>query len=371
MVIGLGTLAFGGVFIYVLWKSFKSKLDLGIPFLLYLSDQTLLILTALCFILGIGETLIISGFHPEGDLNYVSPIARTIGHLGTFLVSYIFLIISPKEFAKAFSLMNLMGLFSKKSREIHGKYLKDNNITYFTIIATWVTAVATLVIGLTAPLLNVYIMAWSVDQAAQVNLLVKSLFTPDMTEYYTHVLRANIGESKISADAEFLPANYSPFADMVYPLQILIINATLLVVVTIFKGFKIITSGLFVSERTKFQSKEENKDKKKEDKSKVLSSISQILEAIGYAKSSNSYKKYFDSLKSAFEKLAEEDEAASQTVSGLIGQLFGRLKTMKSESTIVSDHDDFDVWVEDVIVMFRKRPSRAEGLGINIKNPST
>jgi hypothetical protein len=376
MVVGILVLVLLVLGIIVIWKSFKNKTDLGVPFLMYLSDQNLFILTFLCLFLAMGTTMIISGFHPEGVQNNVPPAARTIGHLGVELVSYIFLILAPKEFSRAWSLTNLFGLlkYAKykpaiESAKIHGEFLRKNNITFSGIAMSWFLACLTLVVGMTFPILNIYIMAWGLDQSIQVNLFFESWIVEDAGEFFSTVRREYLTYSYVDPNVEFLPRNYSPFKDMFYPLQLLFFNTAALQCVTLIKGMKIMSLGLYAPSSVKFQEEKKEEKKETDKRSKTINSISLILQGVGFKKASRSYEKYFSKIKAELESIVSDDEKAAQKIMGKVGAVYGALQQMKKSGVYIKDHDDYLAWQEDVQNLFQRSPKTGDGFGITVRFP--
>lgn len=208
-------------------RAIKANVDLGIAFNKHFVEQEIFWLVMSVFLLMIGESALVSNFHPEGIKNYIPMPVRFIGHFSINFIGYLTTINAPKKGVVFFSFIT--PLMAKKDKRIqHLSELKLKGVTLWTIVMTGIYFFTSLCISMTMPVINLIILSTGVDQYEQLVLWANNTFSwlpflqhidytrvPTELLVYTQTLNGYTGD--------YLPKNYSPFLDMVYPLKLVMI----------------------------------------------------------------------------------------------------------------------------------------------------
>jgi hypothetical protein len=353
-----------GIFVtvgFIVARSIKSKSDLGENFVHYFQHQELFWLAVVVFILMIGEAGFVATFHPQDKIDYIPFGPRFIGHLGINLAGYIATINAPKKWYELFAILPPIG---SKDRAKHLQKMKDANITVTKIVMLLIYAVFSTAISISLPAINVVILANGLEQMTQVTLFVQDWFQP-MEDYYAALPREYLGiNSKLPEGIEYAGANYSPFQDMRYALQIVIAMVGVHYPLAFMKGMAgMMNTGshtVIFRPQPKEEKKEEKKDKdqESEDVTTLLKGARTLLKFFGY--SGTALQSKIDEVNS---KLKSMNPTIQATLSSNLAQMTRKLKKHQEENFANQSQKQVKI---DIKAFFSRPTKQGTGLGITL-----
>ncbi len=348
---------------FIVWRSVKSKTDLGENFVNYFQSQELFWLAVVVFILMIGEAGFVATFHPQDILDYIPFGPRFIGHLGINLAGYIATINAPKKWYELFAMLPpIFG--SVDAKKAHAAKIKSANITTTKVVMLLIYAVFSTAISLSLPVINIIILANGLEQMEQFRLFIQDIFRP-MEEYYAQLPREYLGNSsKLPVDIEYVGRNYSPFEDMRYPLQIVIAMVFVHYPLAFMKGM----AGMLVKSSTvMFRPQEEKKDKKKDNKDKdaaddedvaLMKGVKDLLKFYGYSGTGLSAK--VDQINT---KLAAMSASMQATLSSNTAAMVDKLHKAQSKGMSKAQIIEFKT---DIKRFFARSTNGGTGFGLTL-----
>jgi len=215
------TVIFASVGIMI-FRSTKSKTDVGMGFLGYLTKQELFLLTIIVLVLITGEAGLVASFHPEDIDEHIPEMARFISHWGINLAGFIATVNVPKKIAELIFL--IPNPFVRDPAIIAARRKDKDRAKKITLLLFY--TVLSLGISIFLPAVNVYMLASGVGQVQQLEFLWSEWFTNiDMASVYANTPVSYLKATHINDGREFLGEYYSPFKDFKYPLLLVFVAA--------------------------------------------------------------------------------------------------------------------------------------------------
>ncbi len=343
---------------FIVWRSVKSKSDLGENFVNYFQGQELFWLAIVVFILMIGEAGFVATFHPKDELDYIPFGPRFIGHLGINLAGYIATINAPKKWYELFAILPpIFG--STEAKKAHAAKIKAAGINTTKVVMLLIYAVFSTGISLSLPVINIIILANGLEQMEQFRLFVQDIFRP-MADYYAQLPREYLGaSSRLPLDLEYAGRNYSPFEDMRYPLQIVIAMVFVHYPLAFMKGM----AGMLVKSKSvmfRDQKEKEEKKPKGEDKDDIvlMSGVKKLLKFYGYSGGELSTK--IDQINT---KLATMAPSLQATLSSNCAAMVDKLTKAQNKGM---DSTKILQYKNDIKSFFGRPTSSGTGFGITL-----
>lgn len=240
----ISNLLAGGVILIVLVLLFlflknaiKKEEDLGVSFIRHFVQQEFFWLNFAIGFLMLGEAAFVAAFHPEDEMP-ISEVARFIAHFGVAFVGFITTINAPKKLAELFYVLPPLYASSeaKKKRKVE---LRMAGVTLGKIISMAIHALLNVVISIGLPVANLLILSSGLNQFGQFYLFILDIYS-NMSSYYETTLVKDVLEvTNLPPDQLYLGANYSPYLDMKYPLQISLIMVGLHYLLALSEGIAV------------------------------------------------------------------------------------------------------------------------------------